>query len=220
MQDERRIKVNDGDTIEAAGLIVDGSVNPHDILRIKGVHGVEKYIIEEVQTVYNMQGVKINDRHIEVIVRQMLRKIKIDNPGDTDLLTGSVVDLFEFEDANRIAKEQGKQEAEGKRILLGITKASLASDSFMSAASFQETTRVLTEAAIKGKKDPLLGLKENVIIGKLIPAGTGMNRYKNIKTTVEPLADVPGMATEQELTETDVEVTADEVVAVAAESEE
>ncbi|MBE7057254.1 MAG: DNA-directed RNA polymerase subunit beta' [Ruminococcaceae bacterium] len=193
-----KLKVNDGDTIEAAGLIVDGSVNPHDILRIKGVHGVEKYIIEEVQTVYNMQGVKINDRHIEVIVRQMLRKVKVDNPGETDLLTGAVVDIFEFEDANTKAAAEGKALAEGKRILLGITKASLASESFMSAASFQETTRVLTEAAIKGKKDPLLGLKENVIIGKLIPAGTGMNRYKNIRVDVEPLADVPGVVIPQE----------------------
>ena len=157
-------------------------------MRIKGIEGVEKYIIEEVQTVYNMQGVKINDRHIEVIVRQMLRKVKVDDPGDTDLLPGAVVDLWEFEDANALAEEQGKRPAEGKRALLGITKASLASDSFMSAASFQETTRVLTEAAIKGKKDPLLGLKENVIIGKLIPAGTGMNRYKNIQVDVEPLS--------------------------------
>ena len=192
------MKVSEGDSIEAGDLIVDGSVNPHDILRIKGVEGVEKYIIEEVQTVYNMQGVKINDRHIEVIVRQMLRKIKVDDAGDTDLLTGSVVDLFEFEDANKAARELGKREAEGKRILLGITKASLATDSFLSAASFQETTRVLTEAAIKGKRDPLLGLKENVIIGKLIPAGTGMSRYKNINVDVEPLAELPVSVVKQD----------------------
>ena len=195
------IKVSEGDSIEAGDLIVDGSINPHDILRIKGVEGVEKYIIEEVQTVYNMQGVKINDRHIEVIVRQMLRKVKVDDSGDTDLLTGAVVDLFEFEDANRAAREMGRREAEGKRILLGITKASLATDSFLSAASFQETTRVLTEAAIKGKRDPLLGLKENVIIGKLIPAGTGMNRYKNIKVDVEPLAEMPASVKQEDFTD-------------------
>ena len=210
-----KLKVSEGDSIEAGDLIVDGSVNPHDILRIKGVEGVEKYIIEEVQTVYNMQGVKINDRHIEVIVRQMLRKIKVDDAGDTDLLTGSVVDLFEFEDANRAAREMGRREAEGKRILLGITKASLATDSFLSAASFQETTRVLTEAAIKGKRDPLLGLKENVIIGKLIPAGTGMGRYKNIKLDVEPLAEMPVSGVKQDEPE---DILEDEIPELADES--
>jgi len=181
------LKVTDGSVVEAGDILIDGSINPHDILRIKGVGGVEQYIIEEVQKVYNMQGVKINDRHIEVIVRQMLRKIKIDDAGDSRLLPGGVVDYFEFLAINKSMIEQGKREAVGKRILLGITKASLATESFLSAASFQETTRVLTEAAIKGKRDPLLGLKENVIIGKLIPAGTGMSRYKDLRIIVEPL---------------------------------
>jgi len=181
------LKVTDGSVVTAGDVLIDGSINPHDILRIRGVGGVEQYIIEEVQKVYNMQGVKINDRHIEVIVRQMLRKIKIDDAGDSRLLPGGVVDYFEFLEINKAMVEQGKREAVGKRILLGITKASLATESFLSAASFQETTRVLTEAAIKGKRDPLLGLKENVIIGKLIPAGTGMSRYKDLKITVEPL---------------------------------
>ena len=181
------LKVNEGDVVKAGDLLVGGSINPHDILRVKGEEGVEKYIIEEVQKVYNMQGVKINDRHIEVIVSQMLRKVKIDESGDTSLLPGSMVDIFEFKRANEQALAEGKKPAEGKRALLGITKASLATESFLSAASFQETTKVLTEAAIKGKKDPLLGLKENVIIGKLIPAGTGMSRYKDIEIDVTPL---------------------------------
>ncbi|MBR3838140.1 MAG: DNA-directed RNA polymerase subunit beta' [Clostridia bacterium] len=181
------LKVNEGDVVKAGDLLVGGSINPHDILRVKGEEGVEKYIIEEVQKVYNMQGVKINDRHIEVIVSQMLRKVKIDESGDTSLLPGSMVDVFEFKRANEQALAEGKKPAEGKRALLGITKASLATESFLSAASFQETTKVLTEAAIKGKKDPLLGLKENVIIGKLIPAGTGMSRYKDIEIDVTPL---------------------------------
>ncbi len=181
------LKVKDGDVVEKGDILVDGSINPHDILRIKGVTGVQNYIIEEVQKVYNMQGVKINDRHIEVIVRQMLRKVKLEDPGDTTLLPGGMVDITEFEAANETARAMGKKEATGKRVLLGITKASLATESFLSAASFQETTKVLTEAAIKGKRDPLLGLKENVIIGKLIPAGTGMSRYKDIEIQVEAL---------------------------------
>ena len=173
-------------------MLVGGSINPHDILRIVGVTGVQNYIIEEVQKVYNMQGVKINDRHIEVIVRQMLRKIKIDDAGDTTLLPGSMTDISTFNEENEKMRAEGKKEATGSRTLLGITKASLATESFLSAASFQETTRVLTEAAIKSKRDPLLGLKENVIIGKLIPAGTGMSRYKDIDIDVEALQRKPG----------------------------
>jgi len=176
-----RLKVSDGDIIEAGDELTEGSVNPHDILKIKGLHAVQSYLIREVQKVYRLQGVDINDKHIEVIVRQMLRKVKVDDAGDTNLLPGGLVDMFEFEDANKEAEENDLRKAEGKRALLGITKASLATDSFLSAASFQETTRVLTEAAIKGKVDPLLGLKENVIIGKLIPAGTGMSIYRDIE---------------------------------------
>ena len=176
-----RIKVFDGDIVEPGDELTEGSVNPHDILKIKGIVGVQSYLLQEVQRVYRLQGVDINDKHIEVIVRQMLRKVKVEDPGDTNLLLGSLVDMFEFEEVNRKAEEQGIKPAKGARVLLGITKASLATDSFLSAASFQETTKVLTEAAIKGKEDPLLGLKENVIIGKLIPAGTGMSRYRNIQ---------------------------------------
>jgi len=178
-----RIKVVDGDVLEAGDEITEGSINPHDILKIKNVKGVQAYLIQEVQKVYRMQGVDINDKHIEVIVRQMLRKVKVDEPGDTNLLPGAIVDLFDFEEENAKVAIEGGEQAEGKRALLGITKASLATDSFLSAASFQETTRVLTEAAIKGKIDPLVGLKENVIIGKLIPAGTGMSRYKDISVS-------------------------------------
>lgn len=176
-----RLKVTDGEVIEAGDELTEGSVNPHDILKIKGIHAVQSYLLREVQKVYRLQGVDINDKHIEVIVRQMLRKVKVDEAGDTNLLPGSLVDMFEFEEANAASEENSLRPAEGKRALLGITKASLATDSFLSAASFQETTRVLTEAAIKGKIDPLLGLKENVIIGKLIPAGTGMNIYRDIE---------------------------------------
>ena len=175
-----RIKVSEGDRVEAGDELTEGSVNPHDILKIKDVNGVQAYLIAEVQKVYRMQGVDINDKHIEVIVRQMLKKVKVDEPGDTDMLPGAIVDMFDFADENAKAVAEGKEPATGKRTLLGITKASLATESFLSAASFQETTRVLTEAAIKGKIDPLVGLKENVIIGKLIPAGTGMSRYKDI----------------------------------------
>ena len=175
-----RIKVYDGDYIEAGDEITEGSVNPHDILKIKGLRGVQDYMIQEVQRVYRLQGVEINDKHIEVIVRQMLKRVKIEENGDTDFLPGSLVDWLTFENTNEALEKEGKEPAKGSRVLLGITKASLATDSFLSAASFQETTRVLTEAAIKGKVDPLIGLKENVIIGKLIPAGTGMNRYRDI----------------------------------------
>jgi len=175
-----RLRVQDGEKVEAGDEITEGSVNPHDILKIKGIAGVQTYLLTEVQRVYRLQGVDIADKHIEVIVRQMLRKIKIEESGDTDLLPGGLVDIFNYEDTNAAMREQGGEPASGKRVLLGITKASLATDSFLSAASFQETTRVLTEAAIKGRVDPLVGLKENVIIGKLIPAGTGMKKYKDI----------------------------------------
>ncbi len=175
-----RLKVKEGDVIEAGDELTEGSINPNDILKIKGAKGVQNYLLKEVQMVYRLQGVEISDKHIEVIIRQMLKKCKIEDAGDTDLLPGSLVDIHQFDSENERMIREGKKPATAKRVLLGITKASLATDSFLSAASFQETTRVLTEAAIKGKSDPLLGLKENVIIGKLIPAGTGMKRYKNI----------------------------------------
>ncbi|WP_123054736.1 DNA-directed RNA polymerase subunit beta' [Clostridium sp. JN-1] len=180
-----RLKVSNGDEINAGDEVTEGSVNPHDILRIKGVQGVKNYLLSEVQKVYRLQGVDINDKHLEVVIRQMTRKIKIEDPGDTELLPGTMIDMFDFEDANKKAEAEGKTPAEGRVALLGITKAALATDSFLSAASFQETTRVLTDAAIKGKVDPLLGLKENVIIGKLIPAGTGMTRYRSIKINTD-----------------------------------
>lgn len=175
-----RILVKDGLFIEAGTRLTEGSVNPHDILRIRGLKDTQRYLVYEVQQVYKSQGVEINDKHIEVMVRQMLHKVKVEESGDTDLLPGELIDINTFEDENAKAIEAGNEPAVARPVLLGITKASLATDSFLSAASFQETTRVLTEAAIKGKKDPLLGLKENVIIGKLIPAGTGMSRYRNI----------------------------------------
>ena len=180
-----RIKVKDGSFVSAGDLLTEGSANPHDILKVKGIHGVQQYLVQEVQNVYRSQGVWINDRHIEVVVRQMLRKRKIEHAGDTELLPGGLVDVFELEEENRRVEAEGGEPATAKPVLLGITKASLATDSFLSAASFQETTRVLTEAAIKGKQDPLLGLKENVIIGKLVPAGTGMSRYRNVKIIAE-----------------------------------
>ncbi len=176
-----RLRVADGQRVEAGDELTEGSVNPHDILKIKGVKGVQTYLLQEVQKVYRFQGVDINDKHIEIIIRQMLRKVRVEDAGDTDMLPGGFVDIFEFEKENERIMEQGGQPAVAKRVLLGITKASLATDSFLSAASFQETTRVLTEASIKGKLDPLVGLKENVIIGKLIPAGTGMSRYRDIQ---------------------------------------
>ncbi|WP_025640186.1 DNA-directed RNA polymerase subunit beta' [Schnuerera ultunensis] len=185
-----RLKVRPGDFIEAGDEITEGSVNPHDILKIKGVQGVQNYLVKEVQRVYRLQGVDIADKHIEIIVRQMLGKVKIEDSGDTELLPGSLVSLHDFEDINRKAIENGETPAVGRRTLLGITKASLATESFLSAASFQETTRVLTEAAIKGKEDHLIGLKENVIIGKLIPAGTGMRRYKNIDIVYEDVEEI------------------------------
>ncbi|MCL6635519.1 MAG: DNA-directed RNA polymerase subunit beta', partial [Peptococcaceae bacterium] len=179
-----RLKVRDGDFVYAGDELTEGSVNPHDLLKIKGAQGVQIYLLQEVQRVYRLQGVDINDKHIEVMIRQMLRKVKVDEPGDTDLLPGGLIDMFEFEEENNRIIAQNGEPATAKPVLLGITKASLATDSFLSAASFQETTRVLTEAAIKGKLDPLLGLKENVIIGKLVPAGTGMSRYRNIEIMV------------------------------------
>ena len=180
-----RIKVMDGAELEAGDELTEGSVNPHDILKIKGVRAVQDYMIQEVQRVYRLQGVEINDKHIEVIVRQMLKKIRVENNGDSDFLPGTLVDILDYEDANEQLLAEGKEPAEGKQVMLGITKASLATNSFLSAASFQETTKVLTEAAIKGKVDPLIGLKENVIIGKLIPAGTGMKRYRDIKLSTD-----------------------------------
>ena len=176
-----RIKIMDGAVLEAGDELTEGSVNPHDILKIKGIRAVQDYMIQEVQRVYRLQGVEINDKHIEVIVRQMLKKVRVENNGDSEFLPGTLIDALEFEDTNARLIEEGLEPAEGKQVMLGITKASLATNSFLSAASFQETTKVLTEAAIKGKVDPLIGLKENVIIGKLIPAGTGMKRYRDIR---------------------------------------
>ena len=180
-----KLKVKDGDEVKAAQPLIEGSINPSEILVIKGPEGVYEYVISEIQKAYRNQGVDINDKHIEVIARQMLRKVRVEDGGDTDMFPGELVDMYDFEDKNKIAAEEGKRPATGKRALLGITKASLATDSFLSAASFQETTRVLTEAAIKGKEDDLVGLKENVIIGKLIPAGTGMKKYQDIQIKVK-----------------------------------
>ncbi len=184
-----RIKVMEGQVIEAGDELTEGSVNPHDILKIKGVRAVQDYMIQEVQRVYRLQGVEINDKHVEVIVRQMLKKIRIENSGDTDYLPGTLVDVLDFEEINENLTEQGKEPAEGSQVMLGITKASLATNSFLSAASFQETTKVLTDAAIKGKVDPLIGLKENVLIGKLIPAGTGMRRYRATRLNTDVCSD-------------------------------
>lgn len=213
-----RIKIMDGQTLEAGDELTEGSVNPHDILRIKGVRAVQDYMLREVQRVYRLQGVEISDKHIEVLVRQMLKKIRIEDNGDTEFLPGTLVDVLDFEEVNEQLEKEGKTPAEGKQVMLGITKASLATDSFLSAASFQETTKVLTEAAIKGKVDHLVGLKENVIIGKLIPAGTGLKRYSAIKLDT-------GMPEEQEeevtedITENDADVTPEET-SETAETEE
>ena len=198
-----RIKVLDGDVIEAGDELTEGSVNPHDLLKIKGIEAVQNYMIREVQKVYRLQGVDITDKHIEVIVRQMMKKIRIEEAGDTSYLPGTLVDVLEYEDINEQLIAEGKAPAEGVQIMLGITKAALATNSFLSAASFQETTKVLTEAAIKGKLDPLVGLKENVIIGKLIPAGTGMKRYRNVT-----------LSTDSELSGT---IDVDEDIAISAE---
>ena len=217
-----RIKIMDGAVLEAGDELTEGSVNPHDILRIKGVRAVQDYMLREVQRVYRLQGVEISDKHIEVLVRQMLKKIRIENNGDTEFLPGTLVDSLEFEDVNEAMVKEGKEPAEGKQVMLGITKASLATNSFMSAASFQETTKVLTEAAIKGKIDPLIGLKENVIIGKLIPAGTGMKRYRNIKinTEVEEYDDDDDLLLDDDdFYEDDIQDEAEETVEEAEASE-
>ncbi len=190
-----RIKAVDGAVLEAGDELTEGSINPHDILKIKGVRAAQDYMLREVQRVYRLQGVEINDKHIEMIVHQMLKKIRIENSGDSDFLPGTQVDILEFEDVNEKLIEEGKEPAEGVQVMLGITKAALATNSFLSAASFQETTKVLTEAAIKGKVDPLIGLKENVLIGKLIPAGTGIKRYRNVRLNTDTM---PGEETEIE----------------------
>ena len=206
-----RIKVADGQVLEAGDVLTEGSINPHDLLKVKGVRAVQDYMIREVQRVYRLQGVEINDKHIEMIVRQMLKKIRIEESGDSDVLPGVSMDVLDFNEMNEELIAAGKQPAEGKQVMLGITKASLATDSFLSAASFQETTKVLTEAAINGKVDHLIGLKENVIIGKLIPAGTGMKRYRNIKLSTgeieekKPEPEVQTAAEPQEETEAPIE---------------
>ena len=180
-----RIKITDGAVLEAGDELTEGSVNPHDILKIKGLRAVQDYMIQEVQRVYRLQGVEINDKHIEVLVRQMLKKIRVEEAGESGFLPGTMVDVLEFEDKNEELAAEGLEQATGEQIMLGITKASLATNSFLSAASFQETTKVLTEAAIKGKVDHLCGMKENVIIGKPIPAGTGMRKYRDVKLSTE-----------------------------------
>ena len=173
--------------LEAGDELTEGSINPHDILKIKGVRAVQDYMLQEVQRVYRLQGVEINDKHIEMIVHQMLKKIKIEESGDSDVLPGVSMDVLDYNEMNEALIADGKKPAEGRQVMLGITKASLATDSFLSAASFQETTKVLTEAAINGKVDHLIGLKENVIIGKPIPAGTGMKRYRKVKLDTDDL---------------------------------
>ena len=204
-----RIKVQDGAELGAGDELTEGSVNPHDILKIKGLRAVQDYMIQEVQRVYRLQGVEINDKHIEVVVRKMLKKIRIEENGDSDFLPGTMVDTLDFEDTNERLIAEGKEPAVGEQVMLGITKASLATNSFLSAASFQETTKVLTEAAIKGKVDPLIGLKENVIIGKLIPAGTGMRKYRDVKLDTElEMDDEITLEDFEELTEDVVEETA------------
>ena len=211
-----RIKVLEGQVIEAGDELTEGSVNPHDILKIKGVRAVQDYMIQEVQRVYRLQGVEINDKHVEVIVRQMLKKIRIENSGDTDHLPGTLVDVLDFEEINENLNDQGKEPAEGSQVMLGITKASLATNSFLSAASFQETTKVLTDAAIKGKVDPLIGLKENVLIGKLIPAGTGMRRYRATRLNTDTNPEMEEVLVEDEeeimLDEENVSVESEETV--------
>ena len=212
-----RIKIADGQVLEAGDELTEGSVNPHDILRIKGVRAVQDYMIREVQRVYRLQGVEISDKHIEVLVRQMLKKIRIEDDGDTEFLPGTLVDVLEFEEVNENLEKEGKKPAEGKQVMLGITKASLATDSFLSAASFQETTKVLTEAAIKGKVDHLVGLKENVIIGKLIPAGTGLKRYRDIQLDTGMPEEAPTVdeETAESLPEDEETITLEEPVDAA-----
>ncbi|MCM1466505.1 MAG: DNA-directed RNA polymerase subunit beta', partial [Alistipes sp.] len=203
-----RIKVLDGAELEAGDELTEGSVNPHDLLKIKGVRAVQDYMLREVQRVYRLQGVEINDKHIEIIVRQMLKKIRIDTKGDSEFLPGMTTDVLDFNEANEQLIEQGLEPATGTQIMLGITKASLATSSFLSAASFQETTKVLTEAAINGKVDPLIGLKENVIIGKLIPAGTGMKRYRNVALNTDVKEEAAAVE------EAGIEIAEDDVVTI------
>ena len=209
-----RIKIMDGDILEAGDELTEGSVNPHDILKIKGVRAAQDYMLREVQRVYRLQGVDINDKHIEVIVRQMLKKIRVDEPGDSEYLSGITMDVLDFNETNEMLVEQGLQPAEGTQVMLGITKAALATNSFLSAASFQETTKVLTEAAINGKIDPLIGLKENVLIGKLIPAGTGMKRYRSVRLDSEnqmiPEPEVDEVLDVEEVVEDTIEETVEE----------
>ena len=197
--------------LDAGDELTEGSVNPHDILKIKGLRAVQDYMLREVQRVYRLQGVDINDKHIEVIVRQMLKKVRVEEKGDSEFLPGTMVDVLEFEDVNKKLEAEGLTPATGEQIMLGITKASLATDSFLSAASFQETTKVLTEAAINGKVDHLIGLKENVIIGKHIPAGTGMKKYRDVRLNT----DIQ-METEVDL---DEEINLDEEAEMPAEAE-
>ncbi|MEG0109322.1 MAG: DNA-directed RNA polymerase subunit beta', partial [Lachnospiraceae bacterium] len=219
-----RIKIQDGARLGAGDELTEGSVNPHDILKIKGVRAVQDYMIQEVQRVYRLQGVEINDKHIEVIVRQMLKKIRIEENGDAKFLPGTMVDNLDFQDVNEELLAEGKEPAVGEQVMLGITKASLATNSFLSAASFQETTKVLTEAAIKGKIDPLIGLKENVIIGKLIPAGTGMRKYRDVRLNTEMesedddedlsfenIEDLEGLEHLEAIVAPEVEVTAESI---------
>ena len=205
-----RIKVQDGAVLEAGDELTEGSVNPHDILKIKGLRAVQDYMIHEVQRVYRLQGVEINDKHIELIVHQMLKKVRIEENGDTEFLPGTMVDRLEFDEVNEKLVAEGKEPAIGEPVMLGITKASLATNSFLSAASFQETTKVLTEAAIKGKVDPLIGLKENVIIGKLIPVGTGMREYRDVKLNTDKHMVEPMIIDDEEVAEEAQEITIEE----------
>ena len=215
-----RIKILDGAILEAGDELTEGSINPHDLLKIKGLRAVQDYMIREVQRVYRLQGVEINDKHVEVIVRQMLKKIKVDTAGDSEFLPGTSVDVLDFNETVERLQEEGKEVPTGTQVMLGITKASLATNSFLSAASFQETTRVLTEAAINGKVDPLVGLKENVIIGKLIPAGTGMKRYRSVKLdTDDNIANAINDDDVLSFSE-DEEITSEDVVAVSEDTEE
>jgi DNA-directed RNA polymerase subunit beta' len=186
-----KVCVSDGDELKIGDPVTEGSINPNEILAVKGPDGVHEYLVQEIQKVYRNQGVDINDKHIEVIARQMLKKVRVEDPGDSDLLPGALIDIIDLNEINEKLESEGKTTVKGKRILLGITKASLATDSFLSAASFQETTKVLTDAAIKGKADNLIGLKENVIIGKLIPAGTGMQKYQETHINTEKVESAP-----------------------------
>ena len=215
-----RIKVLDGAVLQAGDELTEGSVNPHDLLKIKGVRAVQDYMIREVQSVYRLQGVDISDKHIEIIVHQMLKKVRVENNGDTPFLPGTLVDVLDYEETNEELIKNEKRPAEGKQVLLGITKAALATDSFLSAASFQETTKVLTEAAIKGKKDSLVGLKENVILGKLIPAGTGMKRYRNVKLDTDMPAVTDDFSFDEDMEDVDFVEDTEEVFDVVEEAEE